>query len=153
MLHDLLHIKKIRERSARHEVQTCQYRVEQAHITVQEKEKALEDHVHFRTQEEKKLYDNIMNTSVTERALNLIKQRIIVMRNKDMEFEEAIQNAKNELDACKEALKTAKELHQKSIQMVEKFKEFTRIIDEKEAQEILRKEELELEEFSVKNRT
>ncbi len=152
MLHDLLRIKKIREKAAQDEVKKCEYRVEQAIIQVKEKEEALEAHIIFRTEEEKRLYDEIMNTHVTERALDLVKRKVMLMREKDLEFQEAIKQAKNELEKQQAALEESKILYSKAMQMVEKFKEFTRIIDKEADKEAQRKEELELEEFSVKNR-
>lgn len=152
MLHDLLRIKKIREKSAHEEVKRCQYKVEQAVIDVQKKEKALEDYLVWRKAEEKRLYDEIMETQVKERELDLLKQRIILMRAKDSELQEAIQTANSHLTECKEQLEQAKQKHRNAMQTVEKFEEFTKVIDEEAAKEAARIEELEMEEFTPRNR-
>ena len=152
MLHDLLRIKKIREKSAHEEVKRLQYKVEQAVITLQKKEKALEDHISWRKKEEQRLYDEVMETQVKERELDHIKQRVVQMRGKDSELQEDIQNAKNHLDECKEHLEQAKQVHRDAMQTVEKFEEFTKVLDEEAAKEAARIEELELEEFTPRNR-
>ena len=152
MLHDLLHIKKIRERAAQEEVKKCRYRVEQAVHELEKKEKDLEAHLIWRKNKEQQLYDDIMKTQVKERELDLIKQRVVLMREKDSVFQEAIQKAQEHLKACKTQLEEARQAHRKSMQKVEKFEEFTRVLDEEAAKEAARLEELELEEFTPRNR-
>ena len=150
MLHDLLRIKKIREKSAQDEVKKCQYKVEQSVIELEKCKKALQDHITWREQEETQLYDNIMNTRVKERDLDLLKQRIILMRDKDSVLEEEIQNAQKVLDEHKAALSEAENRLIKATQAVKKFEEFTRVLDEEAAREAERIEELEMEDFRLK---
>jgi len=152
MLHDLLRIKKIREKSAHEEVKKCRYRVEQAVLDVQKKEKALEEHLSWRKAEEQRLYDDIMETQVKERELDLLKQRVVLMREKDSVLQDEIKTAEDALAQCKEQLSEAETIHQEAMQTVEKFEEFTKALDEEAAKEATRKEELELEEFTPRNR-
>ena len=121
-------------------------------IELEKREKALEDHLNWRKAEEQRLYDEIMETQVKERELDLIKQRVALMREKDAEFKEEIKKAKEALAARKEELKEAQQAHRDAMQMVEKFEEFTKVLDEEAAKEAARVEELEMEEFTPRNR-
>ncbi|MCY4330067.1 MAG: YscO family type III secretion system apparatus protein [Endozoicomonadaceae bacterium] len=152
MLHDLLRIKKIREKSAHEAVKRCRYKVEQAVIDLQKKEKALEDYLQWRKAEEKRLYDEIMNTQVKERELDLLKRRVVIMREKDSVLEDDINKAKEHLTQCKKELEEAEQLYRKAMQTVEKFETFIEVLDEEAAQEAARAEEAELEEFTPRNR-
>ena len=152
MLHDLLKIKKIREDKAREEVKKCRYRVEVAAKELQQKEQNLEDHIAWRKAEESRLYDEIMDTKVKERELDLLKQRVVLMREKDVVLQEKIQEASKKLESEKEALTQAEKALVTAVQTVEKFEEFTKVLDEEAAREAARAEELELEEFSPRNR-
>lgn len=152
MLHDLLRIKKIREKSAHEIVKRCRYKVEQAVIELQKKEKALEKHLQWRKAEEKRLYDEIMNTQIKEKELDLLKQRIVLMREKDSVLQEEIKIANNNLTEYKTALEEAEKTYKKAMQTVEKFKVFISVLDEEEAKKAARAEEAELEEFTPRNR-
>ncbi|PJE79456.1 hypothetical protein CI610_01587 [invertebrate metagenome] len=150
MLHELLRIKKIREQSAMDEVRKCQYRLEEANGKVKEKEEELANYINWRCKEEQQLYDNILNTSVRQKELDFLKQSVALMREKDVELQQTIEEAKKTVEEAKKSLEEARDKHNKAMQAVEKFEEFTRVQDEEAAKEAERLEELEMEEFTVR---
>ncbi|MCL6271701.1 type III secretion protein [Sansalvadorimonas sp. 2012CJ34-2] len=152
MLHDLLRIKRIREKSAEEEVRKCKYRVEIAVKDVEDKKRNLEEYKAWRHKEEQRLYDNIMNTSVKQFDLDILKQKVAKLREKDLVLEEAIKDAEKHLEESRQQLEEARQKHVLATQAVQKFKEFTDALDKEEAKEKARLEELELEEFTPRNR-
>lgn len=152
MLHDLLKIKRIREKSAQDTVRKVRYRLEQAMIEVDQKKEELRTYIDWRKQEERGLYDNIINAQVHQHDLDFLKQRIARMREHDLVLEEAIRKAESFVEEVREELQQAEDALRLAMQAVKKFEEFTQVLDEEEAKEKAYKEEQELEEFNPKNR-
>lgn len=152
MLHELLKIKNIREQGANDEVRKCKNRVEAAKMEVQKKQSELEEYIDWRCKEEQNLYDNIINKEVRQNALDQLKQKVAIMREKDASLEEAISVAKKKVADEEQALEAAKEAHMKAMQAVQKFEEFTKVLDEEAAKEAARIEDLEMEEFTVRSK-
>ncbi len=152
MLHDLLRIKRIREKSAEEEVRKCKYRVEIATQELEKKKQELEDYKIWRHKEEQRLYDNIMNTSIKQFDLDILKQKVAKLRERDLILEDAIKDAEKHLEETKQQLEEARQQHVLATQAVQKFEEFTDVLDQEEAKEKARLEELELEEFTPRNR-
>ena len=150
MLHDLLKIKRIREKSAQSEVRKCRHHLDAARAEVVKREQELEDYKVWRQLEEQRLYDSIINTEVKQRDLDGLKQKIAGLRTKDLQFEQAIEEAKQQVVQAEQNLAAAEEHYRKAIQATKKFEEFTRVLDEEKRKEQERQEELELEEFTVK---
>lgn len=166
MLHDLLKVKNIREESAEREVKRCKNELELAKQEVERREQEVErrkqelqDYIQWRSQEEQRLYDNIMNTSVQQHDLDHLKQKVALMRDKDVALEQAITEAQQQVvaaqqqvDQAKQVLETARQAHYKAKQAVEKFEEFCKVQDEEAAKEVSRLEDLEMEEFTGKSK-
>ncbi len=152
MLHQLLKIKEIRENSALREVRKSEYRLEQAHEDVEKKTQEFEEYVEWRCKEEQRLYDNIINMEVKQSDLDKLKIKVAALREKDVELQQAISIAEKEVEDAREQLEEAREKHRQAMQAVEKFTEFTKVIDEEEAKEAARLEDLEMEEFTVRPR-
>lgn len=150
MLHDLLKIKVIREKSAHDDVRKCNRLVEESLQKQQQREKELDDYIKWRRQEEEDLYEEILNTEVKQHDLDFLKQKVAVMREKDSELEQAVESAKSHVLEAKQKLEEAKITHQRAMQAVEKFQEFTAVLDEEAAKEAERLEDLEMEEFTVR---
>jgi|GEM_PF-1935944 len=164
MLHDLLKVKNIREESAEREVKRCQHELELAQQELKRREQEVErrkqelqDYIRWRSQEEQRLYDNIMNTNVQQHDLDRLKQKVALMRDKDVALEQAITEAEQQVTAAQQqvrqaeqVLETARQAHYKAKQAVEKFEEFCKVQDEEAAKEASRLEDLEMEEFTGK---
>ncbi len=164
MLHDLLKVKNIREESAERHVKLCQHELELAEQELEQRKQEVElrkqelqDYVLWRSQEEQRLYDNIMNTSVQQHDLDQLKQKVALMRDKDVTMEQAITEAEQQVTAAQQqvrqaeqVLETARQAHYKAKQAVEKFEEFCKAQDEEIAKEASRLEDLEMEEFTGK---
>lgn len=164
MLHDLLKVKNIREESAEREVKRCKHELELAEQELERREQEVErrkqelqDYILWRSQEEQRLYDNIMNTSVQQHDLDRLKQKVALMRDKDVTLEQAITeaehqvvNAQQQVAQAEQVLETARQAHFKAKQAVEKFEEFCKVQDEEAAKEARRLEDLEMEEFTGK---
>ena len=152
MLHELLKIKKIREQSAETEVRKCQNQLDVAKQEERDKQKAFEEYVQWRIQEEKRLYDNIINTEVHQNDLDKLKLKVAQLREKDVTLEQALVQAGQQVQEAEQALAEAKEAYNLAMQAVQKFEEFTRIQDEEAKKEAERLEDLEMEEFTVRPR-
>ena len=152
MLHELLKIKNIREQAAETEVRKCKNKVEVAKQEVINKQKEFEEYVEWRGQEEKRLYDNIMNMEIHQNDLDQLKQKVAMLREKDITLEQAVVEAKKQVEVEEQALVEAREAHAKAMQAVQKFEEFTKVQDDEAKKEAERLEDLEMEEFTVRPR-
>ncbi|WP_461536769.1 type III secretion system stalk subunit SctO [Spongorhabdus nitratireducens] len=150
MLHDLLKIKRIREKSAQDEVRKCRHHLDAARAEVLKREQELEEYKIWRYKEEQRLYDNIINTEVKQNDLSGLKAKVANLRAKDFQLEQAIDDAKGQVVKAEQTLAAAEEAYRKAMQATKKFEEFTRVLDEEKRKEQERLEELELEEFTVK---
>ena len=152
MLKELLRVKKIREESAEREVLRCEDVLRQRKKDVEDRKRELAEYIDWRCKEEQRLYDNIMNTSVLQNDLDKLKQKVAIMREKDVKLEEAISEAEKQVVVAEEALEAAKEHHLQTKIAVEKFTEFCKVQDEEAEKEALRLEDLEMEEFTGKSK-
>ena len=152
MLKNLLKVKKIREDTAEREVLRCENHVQQCQKELEDRKRELAEHIDWRCKEEQRLYDNIMNTPVLQRDIDKIKQKVAVMREKDIALQEAVTRAEQKLATAKEALETARENYNQAKMAVAKFEEFCRVQDEEANREMLRQEDLEMEEFTGKSK-
>ena len=150
MINDLLKVKEIREKAAHNEVIKCHLALEEAEQEKKDATHALENYIDWRCKEEQSLYDNILNTNVRQRDLDLLKQKVAALREKDAELEQRVEVAKNGVDNAKQALSEARQAHQHAVQAVEKFEAFSNVLDEAAAKESQRLEDIEMEEFSTK---
>lgn len=150
MLHELLKIKNIREQTAETEVRKCKNRVDAAKQEVRDKQKEFDEYVEWRGQEEKRLYDNIMNMEIHQNDLDHLKQKIALLREKDITLELAVAEAEKQVAVEEQALVEAREHHAKAMQAVQKFEEFTKVQDKEAKKEAERLEDLEMEEFTVR---
>ena len=152
MLHELLKIKNIREQSAETEVCKCKNRVEAAKEEVKKKQQEFEEYVDWRGKEEQRLYDNIINAEIRQNDLDNLKQKIALLREKDVTLEQAVAEARKKVEQEEQALEQAREEHAKAMQAVQKFEEFTKVQDAEAKKEAERIEDLEMEEFTVRPR-
>lgn len=152
MLHDLLRIKRIREKTAQDEVTKIRYRLEQAILEVDNKKEELINYKNWRGQEEKTLYNNIINAHVHQHDLDFLKLRIAQMREHDLVLEEAIRTAKSRVKEVETELEEAQKALHLAMQAVLKFEEFTKVLDEEDEKRKAHLEEQELEEFTPRNR-
>ena len=150
MLHELLKIKNIREQAAETEVRKCKNRVEAAKEEVKKKQQEVEEYVEWRGKEEQRLYDNIINAEVRQNDLDNLKKKIALLREKDVILEQAVAEAKKNVEKEEQALEKAREEHTKAMQAVQKFEEFTKVQDAEAKKEAERVEDLEMEEFTVR---
>ncbi|WP_263322396.1 type III secretion protein [Endozoicomonas sp. Mp262] len=150
MLDELLRVKNIREKSASEEVTRCKNHLEMTHQQLRDSEQELQDYIAWRCKEEQLLYDNIMNNEIRQHDLDVLKQKIALLREKDAELEQAIEKAKNNVIEAEEQLELAREAHKKARQAVDKFEEFKKVLDEEAAKEAQRIEDIEMEEFTVR---
>ncbi len=109
MLNDLLRIKKIRQRSADEEVRKCRYRVQLAEQDLEKKQQELVNYKAWRVKEEQRRYDEIINTNVKQFDLDILKQTVAQMREKDLILQEAITKAEEHLEETKQQLQQAQQ--------------------------------------------
>ena len=149
MLNDLLRIKKIREKAADDEVRKCRYRVELAQQDLEKSKKELTNYQQWRVQEENRLYEEIINAQVKQFDLDMLKQKVAQLRERDLLLQDAITKAEEHLEETKKQLDLAQENYRLASQAGKKFEEFIDVMREDELKEKARIEELELEEFTT----
>ncbi|WP_419536900.1 type III secretion system stalk subunit SctO [Endozoicomonas sp.] len=166
MLKELLKVKNIREQAAEREVkqreqevELAKQEVERRQQEVEQRKQELQDYIAWRSQEEQRLYDNIMNTSIQQQDLDRLKQKVAMLREKDASMEQAISEAEQrvveaeqKVVEAEQILEAAKQKHYKAKLAVEKFEEFCKVQDEEAEKEAKRLEDLEMEEFTVKSK-
>ncbi len=130
----------------------CRYRVEVATQDLEKKKQELIHYKEWRIHEEQRRYDEIINTQVKQFDLDILKQTIAQLREKDLILQEAINKAEEHLEETERQLEEAQQQHLLTVRAVQKFEEFTDAINLEEAKEKAYREEQELEEFTPRNR-
>lgn len=151
MLQELLKVKHIREQSAREAVTCSQKHLQTSRQQLRDRQQALKDYVLWRGKEEQLLYDNIMNSSIRQHDLDVLKQKVALLRERDAVLEQAVEKAKNAVIEAEEQLEQARQAHHKTLRAVEKFEEYRQVLEEQDAREAQRIEDSEMDEFSIRS--
>lgn len=148
VLQDLLNIRNMREDEAHQAIQVAKYKVEEAIKLIEQKIKEKEDYVAWRLKREIELYDGIKGKKVKLQDLDDLKNRIFMLRQRDLAFEKAIEDAKQAKIEAEKKVEEAIQKHKAAVKERQKIEEHKKIwLDEKLAEEN-EKEEKEAEDFT-----
>ena len=148
VLQDLLNIRNMREDDAAQAVTVAKYKVEEAARAIEDKIKEKEDYVIWRKKREIELYDGIKGKKVKLQDLDDLKNRVYMLRQRDLAFEKAIDDAKRAKVEAEKAVEDAIAKHKAAIKERQKIEEHKKIwLDEKLAEEN-EKQEKEAEDFT-----
>lgn len=150
MLAAILRIKQTRERLAQSEKLTQEKKLALAKQSVEQAEKTLSDYILWRTDQERRRYEEIAGVCISEPELRKLQQEINCLRNKDSQLQEQVELNKKSVHDAHQALHEAEQELKQAQKNVEKYQELNR--QEKEARQKLamQKEDAELEEFVTK---
>ncbi|CAM2005076.1 type III secretion system stalk subunit SctO [Acanthopleuribacter pedis] len=148
VLQDLLNIRNMREDEAQQGITVAKYKVEEAARAIQDKIKEKEEYVAWRLKREIELYDGIKGKKVKLRDLDDLKERIFMLRQRDLAFEKAIEDAKRAKVDAEKAVEVAIQKHKAAIKERQKIDEHKKIWLEEKLAEENDKQEKEAEDFT-----
>lgn len=121
---DIYKIKKIREERAERNLAKAEADLRLKEKIVIEKEEALKNYQIWRVEEEEKKYAVLLKKkSVKRKSLDDLKFEIKDMRDKEIDFHQAVSKAESAVVAAEEELETAKKAYVQSIRNTEKMSE------------------------------
>jgi Type III secretion protein YscO len=148
MLDQLLRIKQLRETGALNDMKIKSLAFEQSVRLAKEADKQLSDYIGWREGEERRLFKTLQDKLVPLVEIEKHNQKVGLLRDRDAQLEQAIQQAELNRKKAKQALQQAKALHNEAIKTVEKYSGLVSDQQQAQAKHAQLREELELEEFN-----
>ena len=150
ILDELLRVKRIREDEAIKVMKEKQLQLEQCRKLVETKNLEHDEYVVWRKEEEKRLYQEVLNKDVHAYNLNTMRDQITSFKDKQQQLKEEIAKAEAAVDEATEHLAEARQARMDAYKTVQKYEEYKDIIETIENREAERREELEAEEFNIR---
>ncbi len=148
MFEDLLRIRRFREQSAANAVVRAKALVAEREQAVRDAEAAVVEFHGHRRAEEARLFEEIRGMAVKLEKLEDMKQSVALMRERELELEEAVEDARKAVVTAEEEHGKAVEVHRQALRALEKFKEFVEVQKAAARNAAARKEETETEEVT-----
>ncbi len=149
MLEELLRIKSFREHKAASEVYRSQQVMEQRKREVDNAKDRLMEQRTFRMQREQALFGEIEGRPVSVRHLEQMRGAIARLREAEALLQQKIVAAEKVFHEARETWKESRRKHALRIREKEKFVQLVQIQRQEAAKAVEKKEETELEEFSM----
>ena len=149
-LEDLLRVRKFREDERANELTRRRKAVEAAELLVEQKKQELKDYIVWRIRREQEMYDEIMRQQIAVRTLDDLKINIQILRDKELVYQQAIQDAEKALVTARQALADAHAGYQRAVKDSRKIEEHKGWWAQEEAKEAEAVVEKELEDFRVR---
>ena len=146
VLKNLLRIKIYREEKAELAVARARQHLRDMDTALDDARRALEDHLMACQEKEKAMYQELCSRLVVVKEIDAVNLDVKLMQEASTELENKIEKAKEARVQAAEAVEISRHVHRDAVRMREKFMELTQTVDEERATEVLRFEELELEE-------
>lgn len=147
-LEPLLYIRITRENVAEENLTKARHHLQEMIEKVKKKEKELEDYTKWRVEEEGRLYKELFKKKVKKIDLDEVKVKVSNLRNKELDYVQARDNAIDEREAAKANLENAKILYHQAIFNRKKIDEHKNIWTDEWNKEQERLADLEMEEFT-----
>lgn len=151
-LQALLQVRRIRENKARTAVATAQKQLAAARALLEEKKVELENYRRWRVEEEERLLNDLIGKPVRVGVLTDTRMQIASMREKEIDYQDAIRQAEKKVDEAEEALADARRKLAKATREMLKLEEHRSIWREEQRLEQERFADAELEDFQVPQR-
>jgi hypothetical protein len=149
-LEELLNVRRHREETAQVEVTRRRRHLESAEETVRRKEKELEEYIAWRTEREEQLYREIIDQQIQIRALDDLKLKISLLREKQVIYEDHVTEAKRNLQEAEATLTEAQDQYRTSVKESEKIDEHKELWAQEERKRCEAEAEKEMEDFRVR---
>ena len=150
ILDELLRVKRIREDEAIKIMKEKQLQLEQCQKLLETKHSEHDEYVVWRKEEEKRLYQEVLNQDVHAYNLNIMRDQITSFKDKQQQLKEEIEKAEAAVTEATKDLAEARQARMEAYKTVQKYEEYKDIIQTVENKEAERREELEAEEFSIR---
>ena len=116
----------------------------------EQKKKEFQDYHIWRIQKENSLYEGIRNKLVRLQDLDALRQKIALLRERELALKKDIMEAEKEKEKALAELNKSKEQLRQSMKEHEKILEHKKMWLENMRKEMERRQEIELEEFKTK---
>lgn len=146
-LRDLLRIRIIREDAATDNLTKAKNNLENAIRNVEKKKKELEDYKVFRKEETDRLYKEIVNKKIKKIDLDELKAEIAKLERKELEYLEALEEAKRQHEEAVQKLEEARVIYRQALMDVKKISEHKESWMAEYNKEQERIADIEMEEF------
>jgi hypothetical protein len=150
-LHDLLRVRQWREDERAVELARRRAAVEEAEQLVARRQNECEQYAAWRVRREQELYDEVLFREVEVRDLDDLKLNVRLLRENEQAYRDRVKAAEAELATARQALESARQAHLKASRDRGKIEEHRGWWEAEAAREAEAKQELELEDFSVRS--
>lgn len=150
-LHDLLRVRQWREDERAAELARRRAAVEEAEQQLARRQRELEEYGAWRVRREQQLYDEVLFREIEVRDLDDLKLNIRLLRENELTYRDRVKTAADELTSARQALEAARQAHLKASRDRGKIEEHRGWWEAVAAREAEAKQELELEDFSVRS--
>ena len=147
MLDDILTIKRRREDDATTALRAAQRTLERKQAACHAKGRELAEYNTWQEAERVRLFEDVRNRDVTRSELESYRERVGLLRQRQLQLEEELAAANREAAAAQGALQTAREVRLAAHREVLKFEEYQSTLDKERSREAERREETETEDI------
>ncbi len=147
MLQDLLTVKRRREDDAIAAVREATRTLERRRAERQAKEQELLEYNVWQETEKVRLYEQVHGKAVSRSKLEDYRERIGLLRQRQLQLEEEIAAAEREVTVAEGDLQQARQRRVDAHREVVKFEEYQAVLDEEQRLAAERKEEAETEDI------
>ena len=144
----LLTVKEARSQTALRDLRAGREAMAEAIKMRDAKTAELEEYREWRPKREKQMYDEIQNTEVSLDDLELLKHKVVKLREREIELVDELNQKEKAVESAKEVEKQAQEAYAAAQREVEKVEELLAEWQDAENKRIEHLAEQELEEFS-----
>ena len=148
MLEDLLTIKRRREDDAAAVVGEARRTVDRQRAACKAGQTALDEYNVWQEAEKVRLYEEVYRKSVTRAKLEGYRERIGLLRQRQLRLEEELDKAERDLQAAEAELQEARRKRLDAHRQVVKFEEYQAVLEAEQKREAERKEEAEAEDIA-----
>lgn len=146
VLKDLLRIKVFREEKAELAVARARQYFREMEKALEDARRVLESHQRECDKKEKAMYAELCTRLVLVREIDEVSLDVKLMKEASLALEKKIEIAKETRDQAADAVEAARHVHRDAVRMREKFTELVKTVDAERVLEVMRLEDLELEE-------
>jgi hypothetical protein len=150
VIKDLVRIKIFREEKAELAMLKAKTKLLIAEESLDNARKVLRKHKEECIAREKELYDDLCTRLVLLKDINSVTLDVQLMAEETTRLDDDVEKSKEARDVASEDLAAAKAVHREAVQMRQKFMEVKDVIDAEKLAELMRKEDLEMEEVPTK---
>jgi hypothetical protein len=146
VIKDLVRIKIFREEKVELAMLKAKAKLISAEEVLDNARKVLRKHKEDCIAREKELYDDLYTRLVLLKDINSVTLDVQLMAEETTRLDEEVEKSKEARDVASEDLAAAKAVHRDAVQMRQKFMEVKDVIDAEKLAELMRIEDLEMEE-------